>query len=92
MSKYFINLLLIARKVVLPATGYSIKVLAPLAGFNWEVSDAGGDNSLLMYQKAISQKSSDQEKAEAIRWLREYNRDDIKATFAVRDYLRGLKL
>lgn len=92
MGKYFVNLLLIARKVILPATGYSIKTLAPLAGFNWEVSGAGGDNSLLMYQKAISQKSSDQEKAEAIRWLREYNRDDIKATFAVRDYLRGLKL
>ena len=92
MSKYFINLLPIARSVVLPVTGYSIKTLAPLAGFNWEVSDAGGDNSMIIYQRAISSGSSEQVKADAIKWLREYNRDDVKATFAVREYLRSLEL
>ena len=92
MSKYFINLLPIAQKVVLPVTGYSIKTLAPLAGFNWEVSDAGGDNSMIIYQRAISPESNDHVKADAIKWLREYNRDDVKATFAVREYLRSLDL
>ena len=91
MSKYFINLLPIARSVVLPVTGYSIKTLAPLAGFNWEASDAGGALSMTKYQTAISSLSTDDEKAEAIKWLREYNRDDVKATFAVREYLRSLK-
>ena len=91
MSKYLINLLPIARQVVLPVSGYSIKTLAPLAGFNWEVDSAGGDNSIVVYQRAISSKSSPQEKADAVKWLRDYNRDDVKATFAVREYLRGLK-
>ena len=91
MSKYLINLLPIARQVALPVSGYSIKTLAPLAGFNWEVDSAGGDNSIVVYQRAISSKSSPQEKADAVKWLRDYNRDDVKATFAVREYLRGLK-
>lgn len=92
MNKYFVDLLPIARSVVFPATGYSIKTLAPLAGFNWEASDAGGALSMTKYQLAISTKSSPQDKADAIKWLREYNRDDVKATFAVREYLRGLSL
>ncbi len=91
MNKYFIDLWPIAKEVAFPVTGYSIKALAPLAGFNWEVDSAGGDNSIIKYQKAISPSSSDQEKSEAIRWLRDYNRDDVKATFAVREYLRGLR-
>ena len=89
MSKYFIDLFPIARSVVFPVTGYSIKTLAPLAGFNWEASDAGGAQSMTKYQTVISSLSID-EKTDAIRWLREYNRDDVKATFAVREYLRGL--
>ena len=92
MNKYFIDLLPIARSVVFPATGYSIKTLAPLAGFYWEASDADGALSMTKYQTAISSLSTDNEKIEEIKWLREYNRDDVKATFAVREYLRGLNL
>ena len=91
MAKYFVNLLPIARQVALPVTGYSIKTLAPLAGFNWEVDSAGGDNSIVVYQRATSSQSSPEQKSQAIQWLRDYNRDDVKATFAVREYLRGLK-
>jgi predicted RecB family nuclease len=92
MDKYFIDLWPIAKEVAFPATGYSIKTLAPLAGFNWEVDSAGGDNSIVMYEKAISPGSNEQEKSAAIKWLRDYNRDDVKATFAVREYLRSLQL
>lgn len=90
MAKYFVDLYPIAQKVALPVTGYSIKVLAPLAGFEWEVKDAGGGNSIVYYQTATSPTKSDGEKAIAIKWLREYNRDDVKATFAAREYLRKL--
>jgi predicted RecB family nuclease len=90
MNRYFVDLLPIARSVVFPATGYSIKTLAPLAGFNWEASDASGALSMTKFQTAVSTNSSPQDKADAIKWLREYNRDDVKATFAVREYLRGL--
>ena len=91
MTKYFVDLMPIAKEVAFPVTGYSIKALAPLAGFDWEVDAAGGSNSIIVYQRAISSKSSPQEKADAVKWLRDYNRDDVKATFAVREYLRGLK-
>ena len=91
MNKYFVDLWPIAKEVALPVTGYSIKALAPLAGFDWEVDAAGGSNSIVKYQTAISPDSTDQEKSDAIKWLRDYNRDDVKATFAVREYLRGLK-
>lgn len=92
MSKYFVNLQPITQRVVLPVTGYSIKTLAPFVGFEWEVAEAGGANSMIMYQTAISPTTTAAGKADAIEWLRRYNRDDIRATFAVRDYLRGLQL
>lgn len=90
IDKYFVDLLPLARKVALPVTGYSIKTLAPLAGFNWRVDDAGGGNSIVYFQQASSPTSSDQEKSAAIAWLRSYNADDVRATFAVRAYLRSL--
>jgi predicted RecB family nuclease len=90
MAKYFVDLYPLAQHVALPVTGYSIKVLAPLAGFEWEVKDAGGGNSIVYYQTATSPTKSEGEKAIAIKWLREYNRDDVKATFAARAYLRKL--
>lgn len=91
MNKYFVDLLPIAQRVALPITGYSIKALAPHAGFNWQVSDAGGGNSIVYYQTATSSTSTTEEKETAINWLRDYNRDDVRATFAVREYLRSIQ-
>ena len=91
MHEYFIDLLDYSRKVALKTTGYSIKQLAPLAGFAWSVDDAGGANSLLKYKLATNLSASVEDQQNAIRWLIDYNRDDVKATFAVREYLRNLK-
>ncbi len=91
MNQYFIDLLDYSRKVALKTTGYSIKQLAPLAGFAWSVDDAGGANSLLKYKLATNISASVEDQQNAIRWLIDYNRDDVKATFAVREYLRNLK-
>lgn len=91
MTKYFVDLYPLAQHVALPVTGYSIKVLAPLAGFQWEVTGAGGGNSIVYYQSATSSVKSKDEQSQAIKWLRDYNRDDVKATFAAREYLRKLK-
>lgn len=92
ISKYFIDLLKYTRKLAFPVTGYSIKVLAPLAGFYWSAADAGGSNSLIKYQQAVSKSSDEVLKNESINWLRAYNQDDVKATFAVRNYIRNLDL
>jgi predicted RecB family nuclease len=90
VDKYFVDLFLVAKEIALPVTGYSIKTLAPKADFKWRVDDAGGGNSIVYYQKASSPTSIESEQKEAVAWLRSYNEDDVRATFAVRSYLRNL--
>jgi uncharacterized protein len=71
---------------------YSIKDLAPLAGFEWDVDKAGGANSLLKFRTATDPDADPQARDQAIAWLDSYNRDDVRATFAVRNFIRGLNL
>jgi len=91
-ANYLVDLLPIARTISFPTMSYSIKDLAPLAGFEWDVDKAGGANSLLKFRTATDPSASDKSRAEAIAWLDSYNRDDVRATFAVRNYIRGLNL
>jgi predicted RecB family nuclease len=90
MTRYFVDLYPIAQEIAFPVTGYSIKALAPEAGFNWRVDDAGGGNSIVYYQSATSLENTDLERSTAISWLRSYNEDDVRATMAVREYLRSM--
>jgi predicted RecB family nuclease len=94
IDRYMNDLYPVAQQIVFPPNSkspicnYSIKTLAPLAGFNWHADDAGGANSLLKYKEATG---SDELKAvEAQNWLRNYNIDDVKATMALRNWLRDL--
>jgi len=90
MDKYFVDLRPHAEKISFPTMSYSIKALAPVAGFAWKAEDAGGGMSLLKYKAAIANDVDDKTKNEAIEWLREYNSDDIRATFALREYIRSI--
>ena len=92
IANYLVDLIVHAKKITFPTMGYSIKALAPEAGFKWNVKDPGGAGSLLKYRDAIDQSLSDLERQEAMDWLDSYNRDDVRATFAVREYIRQLKL
>jgi predicted RecB family nuclease len=87
---YLVDLYPIAQKYAFPLMSYSIKDLAKLAQFRWKVEMAGGANSLLKYKTAIDGSLDQATRDEAIQWLDSYNRDDVRATFAVRNYLRGL--
>ena len=89
--KYLVDLYPIAQKFAFPAKSYSIKDLAPLAKFEWSVSMAGGANSLFKYKTAIDEKLDQSLRNEAINWLDAYNCDDVRATFAVRNYMRTLQ-
>jgi predicted RecB family nuclease len=91
-ANYLVDLLPLARMISFPTMSYSIKDLAPLAGFEWDVDKAGGANSLLKFRIATDPSVSDESRAEAIAWLDSYNRDDVRATFAVRNYIRNLNL
>ena len=53
---------------------------------------AGGANSLFKYKAAIDKDLDDATRQQARDWLDAYNRDDVKATFAVRNYMRELPL
>jgi predicted RecB family nuclease len=87
---YLVDLYPFAQKWAFHAKSYSIKDLAPLAKFEWSVAAAGGANSLFKYRDAINKKLDQSAQDEAIAWLDAYNRDDVRATFAVRDYIRSL--
>jgi len=92
MAKYFVDLRPYAEKISFPTMNYSIKALAPVAGFAWKAEDAGGAMSLLKYKAVTATNFDVSVKKEAIQWLYEYNLDDIRATFAVREYVRFLDL
>ncbi len=92
MDQNFVDLLEYSRKLALKSSSYSIKHLAPLANFYWSVDNPGGAISLIKYKLATGGTSSDSAKQEAIKWLIDYNRDDVRATFAVREDLRRLPL
>lgn len=87
---YLVDLYPYAQKYAFPSKSYSIKDLAPLAKFEWSVAMAGGANSLFKYKLAIDSKAKSADREEAIAWLDSYNRDDVRATFAVRNYIRSL--
>lgn len=89
-TSYLVDLYKYTQEISFPTMGYSIKLLAPLAGFDWTVDKAGGANSLLQYKDATDPNLTQTERDAAIAWLDSYNRDDVRATFAVRDHLRSL--
>ena len=91
-ANYLVDLYPLAQKYSFPAKSYSIKDLAPLAKFDWSVDMAGGANSLFKYKAAINKDLDEASRKEAREWLDAYNRDDVKATFAVRNYMRALPL
>jgi predicted RecB family nuclease len=87
---YLVDLYPLAQKYAFPTMSYSIKDLAKLAKFSWSVDMAGGANSLFKYKDAINKNLDKSEREAAIAWLDSYNRDDVRATFAVRNYMRSL--
>lgn len=88
---YFIDLIQTAKCVAFPPSkksalgGYSIKTLAPLIPFDWHVDDGNGAEALIKYKQAI-EVSAQSEQART--WLRCYNWDDVRATMALRNWMR----
>jgi predicted RecB family nuclease len=92
MDQNFVDLLEYSRKLALKSSSYSIKQLAPLANFYWSVDNPGGAISLVKYKVAVNENTLQSDKKDAIDWLINYNKDDARATFAVRNFLRRIQV
>jgi uncharacterized protein len=76
----------VMKAVRLPLESYSIKDVAPLAGFHWRNAAAGGLWSIVQYQRAMASTEAD-ERSRLLAEIVEYNRDDVLAMRAVWEWL-----
>jgi predicted RecB family nuclease len=63
-----------------------LKTTAPLAGFQWDVDDADGGDSMIKHDLAIG---GDEHARD---WLLTYNRGDVEATLAIREWMHSARL
>ena len=63
-----------------------LKALAPLAGFEWEDDDPGGEQSMEWHRLAVAHPDAAVRDAQRARLLT-YNRNDTEATLALREWM-----
>jgi len=83
----WVDLYSVVRGQLLTATGLGLKEVAPLAGFHWRDHDPGGDQSMVWYQRAVGHPSHEVRQENRERLLA-YNEDDVRATAAIRDWMK----
>jgi len=80
-SDEWVDLLHIWDSQLITGGASGLKVVASLIGFRWSVDDAGGGMSMVRHDDAATGDEA------ARRWLLDYNRSDVEATHAVRDWM-----
>jgi predicted RecB family nuclease len=70
------------KKRFVSPNGYSLKVVAPLCGFDWRDGDPGGAQSEMWYSDLLAG-----DLTQRVRLL-EYNEDDVAAQLAIRRWVR----
>jgi predicted RecB family nuclease len=66
--------------------GKGLKRVAPSAGFGWRDPEAGGENSMRWYRRAVGLDGEEPDPAMRDRLLI-YNEDDVRATHALRTWM-----
>ena len=68
-SDDWVDMLRVFDSQLITGGGSGLKVVAPLAGYTWEVDDPGGEGSMLRYEIAVGSSSSEAERLAAREWL-----------------------
>jgi predicted RecB family nuclease len=86
----FVDLFTVVREHFFGTNGLGLKVVASAgAGFHWRDEDPGGLNSMRWFDEAVHA-TSDADREQARTRVLEYNEDDVRATWHLRRWLRGL--
>lgn len=72
------------RQFAFPVPGTGLKAVARWMGFEWQHSDVGALNSIILYQAYVDDPEANRDK---LGMVLDYNRDDCKATAVVKDWL-----
>ena len=85
----FVDLLALLKSQLESGAGNGLKTIAPRAGFAWRDDEPAGELSMLWHRTAVAGTGTVDEVATARRRLLDYNEDDVRATAAVRHWMRS---
>ncbi len=85
-SDEWIDVLKVWDSQVITGGSSSLKRVAPLVGFGWEIDDPGGGESMAKHDLAVHGDG------DAQNWLLTYNRGDVEATLAVRAWMTSTEV